>query len=522
MSADKKYQKLVADYDKHCLRVAQATTINIHESPHDKLKRIKMLERDYVKWFEYYFPNYAKNKCASFQGELANFIIKHRTIRTLVEWFRSAAKSVHVCLGIPMFLYLVKNELHFMLLFGETEPKAKQLLSGLQSELQHNNRIKNDYGLKFQQGDWADGNFTTTDGVKFMALGFMQNPRGAREGAQRPDYIVCDDVDDKRHVNNDRMMREAVDFITEDIWGAFDAAINGIERFIFANNNFHKNSITNRLKIYFKDVLKKRKDRNEKSSTVYKVHSVTAVKDLVTFDPSWPEKTTAAYWRQKWEDMPRRSFLREYMHRHVEEGKIFKFDDILFGKTQPLSRYDALCFYGDLSYKAQADFKAMILVGKKGREFHVLLAYVRQKSRANCAAWLYDVYEKDKLQSHNISYIIEGLFAMDEFVNDFDTEGDKRGYYIPVVASKRAKDNKYDRIESMAGFFERRNVIFNENMKDNADMQELISQLLAFEKGSAAHDDGPDALHGAFSTLNQFTTAKHFEYAFGERINQHY
>lgn len=147
MSADKKYQKLVADYDKHCLRVAQATTINIHESPHDKLKRIKMLERDYVKWFEYYFPNYAKNKCASFQGELANFIIKHRTIRTLVEWFRSAAKSVHVCLGIPMFLYLVKNELHFMLLFGETEPKAKQLLSGLQSELQHNNRIINRYPI---------------------------------------------------------------------------------------------------------------------------------------------------------------------------------------------------------------------------------------------------------------------------------------------------------------------------------------------------------------------------------------
>ena len=50
-------------------------------------------------------------------------------------------------------------------------------------------------------------------------------------------------------------MRESVDFITEDIWGTFDADENAIERFIYANNNFHKNSITNRLKLYFKAVI---------------------------------------------------------------------------------------------------------------------------------------------------------------------------------------------------------------------------------------------------------------------------
>lgn len=519
---NRKYLKLLADYEKHCARIAQSTSIDIHETADEKLRRIKTKEKNYGDWFEYYFPNYAKSKCSWFQVALANLIIKHRIIRLLVEWFRSAAKSVHIDLGIPLFLYLVLGELHFMLLIGENEQKAKQLLSGIQAELQHNNRLKNDYGEKFQQGDWAEGDFTTTDGVKFHAIGFLQNPRGAREGAERPDYIVCDDVDNKRHVNNDRLMREAVDFITEDVWGTFDAREGGIERFIFANNNFHKNSITNRLKTYFNEVLTKRKERKEKTGTVYKVHTVCAVKDLVNFEPEWPEKTSAKYWREKWEDMPRRSFLREYMHQHVEEGKIFKFDDIQFCKPLPLSQYDSLCFYGDLSYKAQADFKAFILVGKKGREFHILLSYLRQKSRANCAEWLYDIYEKYKLQNFGISYMIEGLFAMDEFVNDFDTEGDKRGYYIPVTASKRTKDNKYDRIESMAGFFERRNVFFNELLRHNADQQELISQFLAFEKGSNAHDDGPDAVHGAFSNLNAATVPKSYNYAFGERINNRY
>lgn len=523
MSLDnRKYAKLLADYDKHCLRIAQATTVDIHENTADRIARVVHLEKDYIKWFEYYFPNFAKSKCAWFHKELAKTIIKQPKLRILAEWYRSAAKSVHICLGLPLYLYLAKKELHFMLLVGETEPKANQLLSGLQAELQYNNRIKADYGDKFQQGNWAEGDFTTTDGVKFMAIGFGQSPRGVRQGAQRPDYIVCDDVDNKKHVNNDRLMREAVDYITEDIWGTFDATDNGTERFVYANNNFHKNSITNRLKGYFNEVSKKRKEQKETTDTVYKVMTVCAVKNLTDFTPEWPEKTTALYWQQKWQDMPRRSFLREYMHQHVEEGKIFKFNDIQFTKPLPLKQYDALCFYGDLSYKAQADYKAMILVGKKGREFHILLAYVRQKSRADCANWLYDVYEKYKLQNHAVNYIIEGLFAMDEFVNDFDTEGDNRGYYIPVVASKRTKDNKYDRIESMAGFFERRNVFFNELLKNQPDVMELISQLLAFEKGSSAHDDGPDALHGAFSILNAYTVPKGHHYAFGERINHHY
>ena len=48
-----------------------------------------------------------------------------------------------------------------------------------------------------------------------------------------------------------------------------------------------------------------------------------------------------------------------------------------------------------------------------------------------------------------------------DFVNDFDIEGDERGWYIPVTADKKSKIDKFDRIESMAGYFERLNVFFN-------------------------------------------------------------
>lgn len=524
-----KYLKLLQDYDKHCLRIAKSTSINIHETPAEKTQRIKLLEADYIHWFEYYFPNYAKKKSAWFHAKLAKLIIENKRLRLLAEMFRSAGKSVHIDMGIPLYLYLVLGDLHFMLLVGETEPKAKKLLSSIQAQLQFNNRIKNDYGEKFSAGNWADGDFSTTDGVRFMSLGFGQNPRGARQEASRPDYIVVDDVDSKKSVNNDRIMRQAIDFITEDIWGCFDADDTATERFVYANNNFHKKSITNRLKLYFKEVMENEKMQDEEGETLefqwanvkFEILSVSAVKNLENFTPEWPEKTSAEYWKKKFKSMPYRSFMREYMHTHIEDGAIFKYEDILYKPALPLRQYTDLCFYGDLSYKENADYKALILVGMHGKEYHILLAYMQQKSRAHCAQWLYDQYEQFSLDRFNIRYMIEGLFAMDEFVNDFDMEGEKRGYYIPVVADKRTKADKYDRIESLSGFFERQNVFFNTEQL-NADMKVLIDQFLAFEKGSQAHDDGPDAVHGAFKWLSGRNRANNNPYAFGARMNNKY
>lgn len=513
-------KELLKRWEERTRWVAEST-LTMPVSEGEKMSILSVVEKDYLKWVNKFFPHYAKCESANFHKQIADALMKNKKICLLNEIFRSGGKSVHVDIFLPLYLYLVHKDLFFMLLIGETEPKACRLLSDLQAELQYNELLKTFYGNRFQSGSWADGDFVTIDGVQFMALGFGQNPRGARKGDKRPDYITVDDVDNKRHVNNDALMRQAVDYITEDIWGLFDARDGSTERFVFSNNNFHKNSITNRLKIYFTEAIAKQKELNEETDRLFKVITVTAVKDIVNFSSNWPQKTSDKYWRDKYNSMPYRSFMREYMHTHIQDGAIFKYDDILYKEALPLKNYEALCIYGDLSYKANADFKALLLVGKMGKEFHIIHAYVRQKSRRDVARWLYDMYEKHFYGRVNIRYMIEGLFAMDEFVSDFDTEGEERGYYIPVIADKSRKGDKFDRIESISGFFERQNVYFNSKHL-NSDMQTLIDQFLAFEKGSKAHDDGPDAAHGAFNYLNMRTRKQKTSYAVGKRQNQHY
>ncbi|TAG31890.1 MAG: hypothetical protein EAZ35_02240 [Sphingobacteriia bacterium] len=509
-----KWDKLRASYDVNCQKIITTASVDKSESHEQRVKRMSLLEKDYIKWFEYYFPRYAKVKCAWFHKKMSKIIIANKKIKFFGEVYRSGAKSVHGCLGIPMFLYLVKKDISFMVLFGETKPKAAKLLSDIQAELQFNNRIKNDYGLKFKQGDWADGDFFTTDAVRFMSLGFDQSARGLREGSERPDYIVIDDVDSKTHVNNDRIMSDSVDKILEEIVGCFDASDDSTERFVYTNNNFHKNSITNRLKAEFEKSIKI--DLQNDEATQYYILSVPAVKDIIDFIPNWPEKTSSEYWKRKYQKRPR-AFLREFMNIHVQEGKIFKAENMQHKQMLPLKEYDALIFIGDLSYKDKGDYKGMFLIGKINRELHIIHSFLRQTNRPEVARYVYDVYERRKLSSKNIRYVIDGLFAQDEFISDFDREGDERGYWIPVLADKKSNGNKYDHIESVEGHFLRRWVWWNIEEKDYPDQVEAIDQFLAFEKGSRSNDDGPDAIAKGFKELEIATFTEKFEPAFSKR-----
>ena len=508
VNIDKKLQKLIEGYDAHCNRLRKKSALKLAETPKQKNARIRDLEKSYIKWFEHYFNSYAKVECAPFHKKLARLIIDNPTGSVLAEIYRSGAKSVHINLGIPLYLYLVKKELFFMLLAGQTDPKAKKLLSDIQANLEHNQRIISDYGKRYKTGNWINGDFRTSDGVKFLSVSYGQDPRGIRELAERPDYITVDDLDSKKRVKNDKLSREALDWVFEDLQGTFDEG-SPRRRFVVANNNFHKNTVINQLKIEFKKINKVAKEFGDPIE--HFVLTIPAVKDLESFEPTWKAKTTAQYWAKKYRQKPYRSFMREYMHTHIVDGSVFDNEDILYKPRYQYRQYDGLVLYADLSYKDAGDYKGMMLIGKKGREYNILAIYNRQGSRALAAEWLYNLYEDKNLEKYNIRYFIEGLFAMDEFVNDFDEEGDKRGYHIPVESDEDSKGDKYDRIEAMTGHYKRKSIFIDSNIKEDPDTMLYVEHVLAFEKGSKTPVDILDAQQGGISKLNKVTFVEKFD-----------
>ncbi|OAV64088.1 hypothetical protein Barb6XT_02931 [Bacteroidales bacterium Barb6XT] len=89
----------------------------------------------------------------------------------------------------------------------------------------------------------------------------------------------------------------------------------------------------------------------------------------------------------------------------------------------PYKEYETLVFYSDLSYKAATCHKGMILVGKKGREFHFTHTFLWQSLRIVLIQWLYDLYGDRLRNVPCLRYRIERLFAMDEFISDFNAKG---------------------------------------------------------------------------------------------------
>lgn len=493
------HAKLELDYAKHCQNVLRSTKADQQETLREKAERINQLEKEYVEWFEYYLGHYAKSKCSWFHKKLARKVINNKVVYVILRVFRRGAKSVHANLGIPLFLYLVKRDLFYMLLIGDNEIKAKKQLSKIQAELGFNQKIAADYGKKFKHGDWADGDFTTVDNVHFSCLGIGQSPRGLSHYEIRPDFISVDDADTKKRSKNPQLVRELFEYIKEDVWGCYG---DGNRRYIQCNNRFSKNTLVQLMSEHFLNTIEQFKQKGWK--IVHHIIIAKAINDQG--ESGWPEAYSLEDWEKIRIEMGELAFEREMQDNPIEEGTVFKNEWIRYTKRLPLHQYDALVLYGDLSYKAQGDFKAMLFVGRKDHEYHVIAALVRRTTRASCAIWLYNLYESLELRKFNIQYKIEGSFAQDEFVDDFDAEGRKRGYMIPVLADKKSKANKHERIESMSPFFERGEVFFNAKEKESSDFKELENQLLAFEKGSSVNDDAPDCLQSSIDELNHVQT----------------
>ena len=166
------------------------------------------------------------------------------------------------------------------------------------------------------------------------------------------------------------------------------------------------------------------------------------------------------------------------------------------------------------------DYKAAKLWGKtrSGQLWH-LRAFVRQATVGELVRWCYDLHEWAQEQGIAIRYYIEANFMQDMLLQEYTTEGESRHYQLPILADRRKKPDKFQRIETSAALWERGIVYYDESQRDDPDMLRGLDQTLAFEKGMRGHDDAPDADEGATSLLQRHSRTNSFTPSFGRRTN---
>jgi hypothetical protein len=509
-------KKILEEWKEHCRQIQNLTDTAslVRENPSQRQLRIKKLQRDYAAFCEYYFPHFLilRDKVtgepirtihnAPFHNAAANKVKNTPNLKAVFKWPRGHAKSTHFDIFMPLWLmFQPKRLINFMVIVGKSEDSADRLLGDIQAELQYNKRIIADFGKQMSMCSWTEGEFTTKDGVYFLACGRGQSPRGLRKRESRPDYIVIDDLDDDELCRNERRVRELTDWVKEALFGALDV---GRGRFLMVGNLISKTSVLANICA----------TKGVHVSTVYAVDN--------DGNPVWKEKWTKEEAREYADFVGYRAWNKEMMHNPIVEGTVFRQEWIKWAKRPAWKDFSEFVLYIDPSWKSKKtnDTKSAKLWGKQGTNLWNLRAFVRKSSLAELVRWCYDRYEEYCLASRtegvfrtteiastsiSIRFVMEASFMQDILLDEFTTEGNLRGYQLPITGDTRKKPDKFQRIEAISPLWERGFVFYDISQKEDPDMQAGIEQLLAFEKGMAGNDDAPDADEGAIWLLQRNT-----------------
>lgn len=444
------------------------------------------LERDPVKWIQFFFPANAKYDFAPFHIRAIHRIIDNPEWYEVLSWSRELAKST-VAMFVLMYLTLTGKK-RFIALASATIDAAKRLLLPFKLNFEANPRIRQFYGEQPTPGQWTDAEFATRCGAKFIALGAGSAPRGMRNEAIRPDVLYFDDYDTDEDCRNPVTLDKKWDWAEQALYPT--RSISEPTLVLWCGN------------IIAKDCCIARAGKLANSWDIVNIRG----KDGKS---SWPQKNTEEQIDRILSKISAKAQQGEYFNNPVAEGKIFK--NLPFGKVPPLSRFRFLIAYGDPAYsnsrKKASSTKALVLIGKLHGTFYVIKAFLDRVTNADFIDWYFQMDDyvagKATLYLYMENNSLQDPFFQQVFKPLLRDECKRRRRELLIRDDERKKADKATRIEARLEPIDRNcQWIFNEQERDNPMMQELINQFKLFELTLPYPADGPDAVEGATSIYN--------------------
>lgn len=471
--------------DKIKLIRSSGGVINPDETKADKLARIERAKKDVRFMVQYYFPHYATSESADFQIKSANDTLKNQTEKKFDEWGRGLAKSVWDDVIKPFWLY-INNQAHYMVIVTTSKDRASELLEDLRAELEGNERIINDFGEQHNPGQWEKGFFITKKGFIAKALGAGQSVRGLRVKAQRPDYIVVDDLETKDTVANPKRQKKLANWIERDLIPTMDG---DIRRFQYANNRFAP--------VMIQTILQERHPK-------WKVHHIKAY-NAATYEPAWPQKYGVDYYRELESEIGTLAALAEYNNEPHIEGEIFKEEHIQWAELPKLNHFKIIIGHWDVAFagSATSDFNAVKVWGLKDTDFFLIDSFVKRSKMRAPIVWMCQ-FQKTLPETVIIHWRFEAQFWNDEIERTIAEVETEFGIKLNIIKVNIPKIKKYDRMLTMHPYYQNGRIYYNIKKKSHNDTLVGISQLFGLEPGYKTNDDSPDSDEQCITELSKY------------------
>ncbi|NCX95508.1 MAG: hypothetical protein EBX41_03700 [Chitinophagia bacterium] len=489
-------KKLLDNWAEYVKHITCTTSTQPDDSPAVIEARRTALEANPEAWMTYYFPSYTFAEPAPFHLAATQRLLTHREWYEVRLWSRELAKSTRTMMEV-LYLMLVGHPPQpdkgiptrllkkYVLVISNSLDNAIRLLQPYKTNLEHNKRIVQDYGIQENAGKWQASEFTTLQGASFRALGAGQSPRGTRKEEARPDLLLFDDIDTDADCLSPDLIAKKWRWIEEAAIGT--RSVSAPTTIIFCGNRIARDCCIARA-TQFADYTDEVNIRNAHG------HS------------TWLQKNTEDHINRVLSQKSYAAAQKEYFNNPVTEGAVFQ--DLPLKPPLPLDQYEAIVCYTDPSYKETNDYKATVLIGKHQAEYHILQCYVAQTTIAQMLEWHIAIMEY--LNGTPCYFYMEAVFLQDIIIKQLNDMATEHGIHLYIREDKRTKPHKYTRIESLLEPLYRNGNLYISQAEAHSPQTALLqSQFKAFAPGSTAHDDAPDAVEGAIWLLLQHTKPLH-------------
>ena len=449
--------------------------------------RRKLVEKGgLLGWCLVYLQHYFTVSPADFHYVLAAALESTLPEDELLEiiGFRGSAKSTFAVLALPLYLAL-EQKAHFIVVAGDTTTQTKLNVENIRYELEHNERIAEDYGIAFNPDrNWSTEKLQLANGVLIMGRSRGQKMRGLRHRQYRPQVVIVDDAEDLEWVKEKKNRDKTERWFNGEV---IPAQQEDKSKLVLIGNLLHKDALMMRVK----------KSRNINGTRLFKVLEFPLIDPktkCVTWAGKYPTKEAIA--RQKAKVRSTVTWSREYLLKIVsEDDQVIKENDLHYYQNNLLDKRkeeDGTLLHkpidggvgNDLaiSEKQTADFTAMVsaIKVKIGERTHILIKPNPTNKRMGFDATLKEAAKVNATMPYGTKWYVEEVGYQKAAIEKMKKEG------LSVYPMRPITDKKA-RLETVAPFIIDGTVLFPEH-----GCEELLQQLLGF--GSEEHDDLVDAL----------------------------
>lgn len=406
---------------------------------------------------------------------------------------RGHAKSTTTDLIYALWV-LLNGYRKFIIICSSSEDTAMRFLRTLKDELEVNDRLRWLYGEQ-RSDKWTGSEIKLNNGAVVLARGRGSQMRGLKEGSQRPDLIILDDIEDEEMVRSETRRQDLEEWFN----GSVKPSLAPDGQIVFIGTILHQDSLLNRCldpKLYPEFVTRK----------------YAIIKEDDT--PLWPARWTPDGIKALKADYTGRGLLHNYYMEYMNdpipkenaEFRVERFEYYVQDELPTDLRIYAGMDPSGGTVGTTSDKTAIVVVGVDDKSnYYVLDVYNELTTSDEMIRLMMKVQEQWKPRKFGIEKMMATRMLMPHLEKAMRDEQ----RYIPVelmsadrgAGGRRGmSDGKYQRIKSLVGPANLGVLRFNRKHID------LHEQMVTFPRGK--HDDVLDALSYAWRLAEPRTRTK--------------